>query len=107
MRVELVVDRKEINVDEVAVLARQVEQPFDAYDRPAADDKPTILRVVRRGLDITASFVTETRPLSAVFERLGVYAVQWRSLMNALLSDLITRSDGEMASVVSTRGDRQ
>lgn len=71
---------------EVAVLALPVEVPFESGKE--GQRTPTLLRVVRRGLDVTAALIIESNPLAPVFERLGVYMVQWRSLVNGLLSDL-------------------
>ena len=56
--------------------------------------------VARHGLDVTAAFMTEANPLSTIFDRLGVYTVQWRSLVNGILSDLIRIDEQELADVV-------
>jgi hypothetical protein len=81
-----VVQSNEGQEGEVAVLALPVEVPFEGEKE--GERTPTLLRVVRRGLDVTAALIIETNPLTPVFERLGVYMVQWRSLVNGLLSDL-------------------
>lgn len=91
MRVEYVSQLPEIQSstdDEVVLLARPVETPFEADDRRSSSYAPTLMRVARRGLDVTASFVVDAGPFSSLFDRLGVYAVQWRSLIYGLLSDL-------------------
>lgn len=86
MRIEYVIDFNEQEAGETTILTRPVEMPFEAADEMEA--KPTLLRVVRRGLDITASFIIETNPMQPLFGRLGVYGVQWRSLINGILSNL-------------------
>lgn len=86
MRVEYVVDLDEQDGGEITVLARPVEMPFDPKEQ--VDSTPALLRVVRRGLDVTASFISESNSFASLFDRLGVYAVQWRSLVYGLLSDL-------------------
>ena len=90
---------------EVAVVTLPVGLPFDDDDKlTEAGRKPTLLRVVRRGLDVTAAFVMESYPFTTAFERLGVYMVQWRSLVNGLLSDLTPIDANEHADKIpSTR----
>lgn len=91
MRVEYVSELPEARSttrDEIVLLSRPVETPFEADNVRRSSHKPTVLKVVRRGLDVTASFATEANPFLSLFDRLGVHSVQWRSLVNGLLSNL-------------------
>jgi hypothetical protein len=88
MHVLFVAENEEPNGGEVALLARPVKLPFDADHENQIEAKPALLRVVRHGLEVTAGFVMEGGPVATVFERLGVFAVQWRSLVNGILRDL-------------------
>jgi|GEM_PF-2561082 len=90
MHVQVVVHETSGDRQEVLLQARQVEMPFEVEDKFAGSDKPTVLRVVRKGLDVTAEFVTEA--IAEPFNQLGVYAVQWQSLVNGFLSDLVPHS---------------
>ena len=101
MKVLFVTENEVEDGGEVALLARPVQLPFEAENETPTDAKPALLRVARHGLDVTAAFITEANPLSTIFERLGVYTVQWRSLVNGILSDLIRIDEQELADVVS------
>jgi hypothetical protein len=75
---------------EVALMAR----PVAALHEMRATEQipltvPVMFRIMKKGLEVTASFIMESNPLpGAAFERLGIYCVQWRSLVNGVLSDL-------------------
>lgn len=97
MQVVYVAEFEEENGGEVALLARPVQLPFAAEREDDLETRPTLLRVVRRGLDVTAALVMEANPLTTVFERLGVYAVQWRSLVNGMLNNLTPLDESPLA----------
>jgi hypothetical protein len=86
MQVMYVAEASTENADEVVLIARPVGLPFEAEDQVLPN--PTVLRIVRRGLEVTAALMIEASPVASVFERMGVYVVQWRSLITGLLSDL-------------------
>lgn len=88
MQVTYVAEACADNGSELVLLAKPVGVPFEEERDSALQVKPTLLRVVRKGMEVTAGFVIEANPFIPVFDRLGVYVVQWRSLVNGLLSDL-------------------
>ncbi|HTF18250.1 MAG TPA: hypothetical protein VK658_09275, partial [Chryseolinea sp.] len=64
MQVVYVAEIEEENDGEVALLTRSVGLPFEAENENHFEIKPTLLHVVRRGLDVTAGFVMEANPLA-------------------------------------------
>jgi hypothetical protein len=102
MKVLFVTENELADGGEVTLLAKPVQIPFEAENETQTDAKPTMLSVARQGLDVTAAFITEVNPLSTVFERLGVYTVQWRSLVNGILSDLMNLDEQELVEAVGT-----
>ncbi|MEJ1239504.1 hypothetical protein WBG78_15310 [Chryseolinea sp. T2] len=86
---------------EAILISRPVGLPFDA-DNASSQAKPAVLRVVRKGLEITSGIILEANPLVTVFERLGVYVVQWRSLVIGLLSDLGQAGDYVVPEIAGT-----
>jgi hypothetical protein len=102
MHVLFVAENEEENGGEVALLARPVKLPFHPDNESQIEAKPALLRVVRKGLDVTAGFVMEGNPVATVFERLGVYAIQWRSLVNGILGDLTPVLERQLTDPIET-----
>lgn len=100
MQVLSVTEHEDESGGEVVITARPVELPFDAESENYSEDASTLLRVVRSDLDVTACVIMEVNPFSTVFERLGVYAVQWRSLVNGILSDLTPVDEHEVEDIM-------
>lgn len=89
MKVDQVIDGSE-TYGKVAFTARPLITPYEsgATERLVAD-VPVLFRVVQKGLEVTAGLIIDASPLAhATIERLGVYHLQWRSLVNGILSDL-------------------
>ncbi|MGC3943390.1 MAG: hypothetical protein QM762_02450 [Chryseolinea sp.] len=87
---------------EAVLVTRPVGLPFEAENDSGPQTSPAILRVVRHGLEITSAISIDSNPITTVFERLGVYMVQWRSLVTGLLSDLDHPDDPNARNIIGT-----
>lgn len=93
MRVEYIMELPQDNGAELVMLFRPVDLPFAGEKLRGHETRPALLRVVRRGLEVTAGLMVETSSASSVFDRIGAHVVQWRSLVNGILNDLLPLDD--------------
>lgn len=101
MKVERVEERHgDQGMETVVFEARPTDNPYGEDSNPGSFSRPGIFRIVKKGLRITASVYAEgedSEMLDNVVDRmrgvsklayatLGAYCVQWRSLVNAILT---------------------